>query len=140
MAIIELARALAEHRLDLDRLEQLDDATAVARLRTLRGVGRWTAEYVLLRGLGRLHVFPGDDIGARNNLQRWLGLSEPLDYDGVQRTLARWQPFQGLVYLHLLLKAQQRAREPFRIQAPGAAVPGAALSARRKGRAACRSV
>jgi DNA-3-methyladenine glycosylase II len=75
----------------------------VARLQTLRGVGRWTAEYVLLRGLGRLHVFPGDDIGARNNLQRWLGILEPLDYDGVQRVLARWQPFQGLVYLHLLL-------------------------------------
>ena len=85
-------------------------------MRTLRGVGRWTAEYVLLRGLGRLHVFPGDDIGARNNLQRWLGLLEPLDYDGVQRALAKWAPFQGLVYLHLLLwglqleSAQNRAR------------------------------
>jgi DNA-3-methyladenine glycosylase II len=79
----------------------------VARLCALRGVGRWTAEYVLLRGLGRLHVFPGDDVGARNKLQRWLGLLEPLDYDGVQRTLAKWQPFQGLVYLHLLLKALQ---------------------------------
>jgi DNA-3-methyladenine glycosylase II len=102
-AIIELARALAERRLDLDELENLDDAAAVARLRSLRGVGRWTAEYALLRGLGRLHVFPGDDIGARNNLQRWLGLPEPLDYDGVHRVLAGWHPFQGLVYLHLLL-------------------------------------
>jgi DNA-3-methyladenine glycosylase II len=102
-AMVELARAVAGRRLDLDELERLDDAAAVARLRTLRGVGRWTAEYVLLRGLGRLNVFPGDDIGARNNLRRWLGILEPLDYDGVQRVLARWQPFQGLVYLHLLL-------------------------------------
>ncbi len=107
-AIIALARAVAAGHLDLDELESLDDAAAVARLRTLRGVGRWTAEYVLLRGLGRLHVFPGDDVGARNNLQRWLGLLEPLDYDGVQRVLARWQPFQGLVYLHLLLWRLQR--------------------------------
>jgi DNA-3-methyladenine glycosylase II len=76
-------------------------------LRTLRGVGRWTAEYVLLRGLGRLHVFPGDDVGARNNLQRWLGLLEPLDYEGAQRTLAQWAPFQGLVYFHLLLRSLQ---------------------------------
>jgi DNA-3-methyladenine glycosylase II len=53
-------------------------------------------------------VFPGDDVGARNNLQRWLGLLEPLDYDGVQRVLARWQPFQGFVYLHLLLWGLQR--------------------------------
>ena len=106
-AIIELARG----GFDRDELEGLDDAAAVARLRSLRGVGRWSAEYVLLRGLGRLHVFPGDDVGARNNLQRWLGLLEPLDYDGVQRVLARWQPFQGLVYLHLLLWRLQAGRD-----------------------------
>jgi len=106
-AMIELAGAVAEGRLDLEELESLDDAAVVARLSALRGVGRWTAEYVLLRGLGRLHVFPGDDVGARNNLQRWLGLLESLDYDGVRRVLARWQPFQGLVYLHLLLWALQ---------------------------------
>jgi DNA-3-methyladenine glycosylase II len=110
-AIIELARAIAAGRLDLSELEHLDDDDAVARLRALRGVGRWSAEYVLLRGLGRLHVFPGDDVGARNNLQRWLGLLEPLDYEGVQRTLAKWAPFQGLVYLHLLLRGLQLKSE-----------------------------
>jgi DNA-3-methyladenine glycosylase II len=110
-AIIELARAVAERRLDLDELEALDDAAAVLRLRALRGVGRWTAEYALLRGMGRLHVFPGDDVGARNNLQRWLGLLEPLDYEGVRRVLAGWAPFQGLVYLHLLLRAQELQSE-----------------------------
>jgi DNA-3-methyladenine glycosylase II len=104
LAIIELAQALAERRLDPDALADLDDAGAMQRLRALRGVGRWTAEYVLLRGLGRLHVFPGDDVGARNNLQRWLGILEPLDYEGVRLALARWAPFQGLVYLHLLLR------------------------------------
>jgi DNA-3-methyladenine glycosylase II len=101
--MIALARAVAGGHHQLHDHEEHDDAAGVARLRTMRGVGRWSAEYVLLRGLGRLHVFPGDDIGARNNLQRWLGLLEPLDYDGVHRVLARWQPFQGLVYLHLLL-------------------------------------
>jgi len=69
----------------------------------LRGVGRWTAEYVLLRGLGRWHIFPGDDVGARNNLTRWLGLSEDLNYEGVRRVLFRWRKFGGLIYFHLLL-------------------------------------
>ncbi|MGD9507508.1 MAG: DNA-3-methyladenine glycosylase 2 [Geminicoccaceae bacterium] len=111
LAINELACAMALHRLDAGELEFQDDPTVVARLRQLRGVGRWTAEYVLLRGLGRLHVFPGDDVGARNNLQRWLGLLEPLDYDGVRRALAQWAPFQGLVYLHLLLSSLQLESE-----------------------------
>ena len=102
-ALVELARAVTGSNLDLEALAGLDDDAAIARLLALRGVGRWTAEYVLLRGLGRTHIFPGDDVGARNNLQRWLGLAEPLDYIGVQRTLAGWKPYGGLIYFHLLL-------------------------------------
>ena len=102
-AMIELARAISEGNLDLEGLAGLPDEEAVARLCQLRGVGRWTAEYVLLRGLGRIHVFPGDDVGARNNLQRWLHLKEDLDYAAVRQTLARWQPYAGLIYFHLLL-------------------------------------
>jgi DNA-3-methyladenine glycosylase II len=102
-AMIELSRAVAAGRLDLEGLAALPDAEAIARLRELRGVGRWTAEYVLLRGLGRLHVFPGDDVGARNNLRRYLNLSGPLDYEGTRSTLDRLKEYGGLIYLHLLL-------------------------------------
>jgi DNA-3-methyladenine glycosylase II len=102
-AMIELARAVAEGRLDLEELATLSDDETVKRLRELRGVGRWTAEYILLRGLGRTHVFPGDDVGARNNLRRWLGLANPLDYQGVRRALSPWGDYSGLVYFHLLL-------------------------------------
>ena len=102
-ALVELAGAIAHGQLDLEALAGLDDAAAVARLLQLRGVGRWSAEYVLLRGLGRTHIFPGDDVGARNNLQRWLALAAPLDYGGVRQVLAGWQPYGGLIYFHLLL-------------------------------------
>jgi DNA-3-methyladenine glycosylase II len=74
----------------------------------LRGIGRWTAEYVLLRGLGRLHVFPGDDVGAQSKLKRFLGIDTPLRYDDVRALVARWQPFAGVVYFHLLLDSLTR--------------------------------
>jgi DNA-3-methyladenine glycosylase II len=102
-AILELAAAVAAGDPDLEALATLGDDAAVARLCALRGVGRWSAEYVLLRGLGRLHVFPGDDVGAANNLRRWLGLAAPLDYAGVRHTLTPWARFGGLLYFHLLL-------------------------------------
>jgi len=101
-AMIGLARSVAEG-LDLERLADLPDDEAVKRLSELRGVGRWTAEYVLLRGLGRTHIFPGDDIGARNNLERWLHLKTPLDYASVRRVLSPWSAYAGLIYFHLLL-------------------------------------
>ena len=102
-AMIELARAIVLKELDLEELTDLPDEQAIECLCGLRGVGRWSAEYVLLRGLGRTQVFPGDDVGARKNLQRWLNLVKPLDYAGVHRTVERWRPYSGLVYFHLLL-------------------------------------
>lgn len=102
-AMIELARSIAEERLDLEQLATLTDEEALERLREIRGVGRWTAEYVLLRGMGRTHVFPGDDVGARNNLRRWLDLAEPLGYEEVRATLSGWDDYSGLLYFHLLL-------------------------------------
>jgi len=102
-ALIDVSGAIAEGCLDLEALASETDDAALDHLCRLRGVGRWTAEYVLLRGLGRLHIFPGDDVGARNNLLRWLGLTGPLDYGGVRRTLNPWSAYGGLIYFHLLL-------------------------------------
>jgi DNA-3-methyladenine glycosylase II len=102
-ALIELSGDITGGRFNPDEIELLDDESALARLQKLRGVGRWTAEYALLRGLGRLHVFPADDVGGRNNLARFLGITHPLDRDGALRILDAWKPYGGLIYLHLLL-------------------------------------
>ena len=102
-ALIELSSAIAEGRLSLEALAFESDEAALLHLSRVRGVGRWTGEYVLLRGLGRLHVFPGDDVGARSSLLRWLGLTGPLDYDGVRRAITPWSAYGGLIYFHLLL-------------------------------------
>lgn len=102
-AILEAAEAVAGGGLNLEELDEAPDDAVRAQLMQLRGVGRWTAEYVMLRGLGRLHVFPGDDAGARNNLKRWLRLKDSLDYEGVLRTLGPWRAYGGLIYFHLLL-------------------------------------
>lgn len=101
--LIELARKMLEGGLGSKKLESLDDESAIRSLCSLSGIGRWSAEYILLRTLGRINVFPGDDVGGQKNLQRWLQLSEPLDYDGVRQQLLRWQPYGGLIYFHLLL-------------------------------------
>jgi DNA-3-methyladenine glycosylase II len=101
--IVAIANAANEGQLDFGSLAIGDDEHVVETLTQIAGIGRWSAEYTLLRGLGRLHVFPGDDVGARKNLARWLGLAEPLDYTGVGRAVAGWRPYAGLVYFHLLL-------------------------------------
>lgn len=63
-AFLELANNIVSGRINFDSLEKMDNEAVVASLLELRGVGRWTAEYVLLRGLKPLNVFPGDDVGC----------------------------------------------------------------------------
>lgn len=103
VALVALADHLERGTLRVEEIARLDDDDATVALRALRGIGRWSAEYVLLRGLGRLQVFPGDDVGARNNLQHRLGIDTSLDYAGVRRITDRWAPYSGLVYFHFLL-------------------------------------
>lgn len=101
--IIELSRAIVEEELDLEGLEGLDNKSAFESLRQIRGIGRWTAEYALLRGMGRLDIFPGDDVGVRKKLLSVLHLEGPLSYEGTEELVSGWQPYSGFVYLHLLL-------------------------------------
>ncbi len=104
--LIGLAQLAGDRRdRDFESIERLDDDDAIARLSKIRGVGRWTAEYVMLRGFGRINIFPGDDVGARNKLFEWLGLTDAPTYDGVAKTLERWRPYGGLIYLHLIVNA-----------------------------------
>jgi DNA-3-methyladenine glycosylase II len=108
-ALLDISSAIRDRRLNLESLVQFDNQVAIERLVNLKGVGRWTAEYVLLRGLGRLDIFPGDDVGARKKLAQFLHKKKPLDYDGVHRAVAGWQPYAGFVYFHLLLARIKKA-------------------------------
>ena len=110
-AFLELAGDIVSGRINFDSLEKMDNQAVIASLLGLRGVGRWMAEYVLLRGLKPLNVFPGDDVGARNRLAKWLRRKEPLDYDAVARVTRRWEPYAGMVYFHMLLEGLYEAGE-----------------------------
>jgi DNA-3-methyladenine glycosylase II len=107
--VLKLAAAAAAGELELKTLEQLGDAAVIEALVRQRGIGRWSADYVLLRGLGRLHVFPQSDVGALNGLRSFLAASG--QRASPRAALARWAPDAGLVYFHLLLRGLEQASE-----------------------------
>ena len=102
-ALIRLGQECAGDTSHLEALAELDDRQALARLLELHGIGRWSAEYAMLRGLGRLNVFPADDVAGVRNLHRWLKLRKIPDYKKARRLLSRWYPYEGLLYFHFLL-------------------------------------
>jgi DNA-3-methyladenine glycosylase II len=113
--ILGLARAAAAGKLELETLEQLDDTAVVEALVRQPGIGRWSADYVLLRGLGRLNIFPQNDIGALNGLRAYL--IDSGREEGTHEALVRWPRDAGLVYFHLLLRSLEGQATGSRIHA-----------------------
>ena len=109
-SLLELAQTAEAGQLEQEDLNKLNDDQVHRLLMNLRGIGRWTAEYTLLRGLGRIDVFPGDDVGARNRLAQWLGRDGPMDYEAVRHAVRRWHPYSGFVYFHMLLEGLTQSK------------------------------
>ncbi len=102
-ALLTLADTFGDDPAGFDDLPQLSNEEACRRLLGLRGIGIWSAEYVLLRGLGRLDVFPSGDMGAGNRIAKWLGVPGPLDNVSVKVQLPELADYAGLLYFHMLL-------------------------------------
>ena len=100
---MDSADAVLAGAIDETLLASADRKTATGMLTGLRGIGRWSAEYALLRGLGNIDVFPADDIGARNKLQRFFTLTNPPDREQILTLMEPWAPYAGLMYFHMLL-------------------------------------
>ena len=85
-SLLDLASKVADGSVPLDDVEQLDDDEIVARLTTVRGIGRWTAEMFLLFELRRPDVWPVDDLGIRHG---WRVIHEQEESCPRKRSLPR---------------------------------------------------
>ena len=102
-SLVAIAQALSGADFASEALAAMPDQQLEERLRSLPGIGRWSAQYVMLRGLGRWSILPGDDVGAQNALRRRFQLPGRPGYEEVQELAQAWRPYAGLVYFHLLL-------------------------------------
>ena len=91
--------ALASGALNEAMLEEQSSVNASATLQRIKGIGPWTAAVILLRGLGRLDVFPLRDTSVARNLAL-VGGRASLDVAAIVEAL---RPQQGMLYYHLLL-------------------------------------
>ncbi|MHA7964140.1 DNA-3-methyladenine glycosylase family protein [Paenibacillus sp. CAU 1782] len=84
----------------MEELQRLPDEEILKRLTGIKGVGRWTAEMVLIHGLGRQDVVSFGDAAIRRGMMRLYGLSE-LDEEAFRRYLANYSPYGTVASLYL---------------------------------------
>lgn len=101
--IIEMARAIENGEINLENFANLSDADLKTQLTEIRGIGNWTAEYMMLRGYGQIDAYPIDDSGARSKLKKFLALNSDMDRQELQTVVNLWKPYSGLLYFHVLL-------------------------------------
>jgi len=100
--VSDLARNVHDGRLDLDSIKAMSDEEARAFITAIRGFGRWSADYILIRGLGRVDAVPADDLGVRTVLGRALGGGPRMTAAEVEDALAPLRPYRGLATFYLL--------------------------------------
>lgn len=96
----EAAQAVADGRLDVEALREMDDAAVCAALVGLRGVGVWTAEMLLLFSLQRQDVLSYDDLAIRRGL-RMLYRHKHVDRERFERYRRRFSPYGSVASLYL---------------------------------------
>src|SRR3546814_11413694 len=99
----------------------MDDEALIERLSTLRGVGRWTVEMLLIYSLERPDILPADDFGVREGYRRLKGLDvQPTCKQMVgigqawslHRTVAAWYLWRVLGRSRALCSISRRAAPP----------------------------
>jgi DNA-3-methyladenine glycosylase II len=109
VAIQGVARAFADGSLDEEEIARLSDEEAIEKMTAIVGVGRWTAEIALLRGLGRVDIFPAADLGVVKYLaQGLLGHEVRAREDDMRRYSERWRPYRGLALVYAYAELARR--------------------------------
>jgi DNA-3-methyladenine glycosylase II len=100
-----IAEAALDGRLDRDRLRAIPVDDALAEVQRLRGIGRFFATGIVMRGAGLVDAFPDDDI-TRAGIRRFYALPEPPSDDELVRITDGWRPYR--TWCSVLVHASER--------------------------------
>jgi len=100
--ILGIADGVASGDLDLESLKKMATEEAREVLVSMKGVGRWTADYVLVRGLGRFGAVPVDDLGIRDAVGIFYKEGERATAQEAEEILSRFGDLAGVAAYYLL--------------------------------------
>jgi DNA-3-methyladenine glycosylase II len=102
---VEYAKELAERthsgELAIERLHELGDDDVMATLIQVRGIGRWTAQMVLMFRLGRPDVLPELDLGVQKAVQQMLRMRKLPTPEKLTKIGAKWAPYRTVASWYL---------------------------------------
>ena len=101
--IVNLARLVATGVLKLQEFPDLTNDEVIERITQIKGLGRWTADWLLARGLGRGDVIAAGDLGVRKAVGKFYFGGEVPPAEEVRKFAARWGIYQNYTVHYLLV-------------------------------------
>ena len=101
---VEYMKAVSEKWLNgYDKINwhELSDEAVIERLVQIRGIGRWTAEMILIFTLMRPDIFPMGDIGAIRALEKIYNKGEKMDKKEIESIVKKWIPWRTIATWYL---------------------------------------
>jgi len=99
--IVDIAARVASGELDLEKLRKQPDKEVVCFLTGIRGVGEWTAQWLLVRSFGRSDGFPYGDLALQRTLGLLVGGGNIFSPHQALEYSRRWSPFRSYVTAYL---------------------------------------
>lgn len=110
--LVRLGEAFASGTITDQDLTSRSDDEVVERLTQIKGIGRWSADIALLRGLARIDAFPGGDLGVVKYVaQGLLGKAEKATEAEMREFAERWRPYRGLALIYCYAELMRRSGE-----------------------------
>lgn len=97
-----LSASIVSGDLDLDTFRTYEDTGRIIReMMEIRGIGKWTAELAIIRGIHKLDAFPADDVGLQRILSRFYRDGKKVTSDEARIIAGGWGAWQGLAAFYL---------------------------------------
>ena len=102
--IQQTAKLIMNGKLDLEHLKtRQNPEEIISELDEVRGVGVWTAELTMLRGMQKLDALPADDFGIRRVISRYYCGGKPIKTAEAREIAKVWGIWKGLAAFYLII-------------------------------------
>ena len=91
-------------KLDLEKLKDYENIREIIdELCEIRGIGVWTAELTMVRGMQKLEAIPADDLGVRRWISHYYCDDRKISGEEARRIAEKWGKWKGLASFYLLM-------------------------------------
>lgn len=100
--IKEISKLIADGKLELEKFKKYESAKEIVKeLDEIRGIGVWTAEMTMVRGMQKLDAMPADDLGLRRIISRYYCKKRRITSEEARKTAENWGRWKGLASFYL---------------------------------------